>query len=119
VDVDASKYSPLQLSLLAAALSNGGIRPAPVLVHAVNTPLAGWVLLPTLEEIQRFTSEESALKVIDSLMITNLPIWQKVAVAAPSDSPAITWYLGGSLPEEVNPTLAEDIGQSVLLSAGK
>jgi hypothetical protein len=70
--------------------------------------------------------------VIDSLIITNLPIWQKVAVAAPSDSPAVTWYLGGSLPgntgsqmavavllEEVNPTLAEEIGQSVLLSAGK
>ncbi|OGO25164.1 MAG: hypothetical protein A2W33_09600 [Chloroflexi bacterium RBG_16_52_11] len=132
VAVDASKSSPLQLSLLAAALSNGGIRPAPVLVQAVNTPLAGWVLLPALEEIQMFTSEENAIKVIDSLKLTDLPIWQKVAVAAPIDSPPVTWYLGGSLLgstgsqlaiavllEEANPTLAEEIGQSVLLSAGK
>jgi len=121
--------SPLQLSLLAAALSNGGLYPAPLLVQAVNTPLAGWVLLPPLEESQRLLTEDEARKAIESLTHAHLPIWQKVAVAHMDNGQTVTWFIGGILPgdtlnplavavllEEEDPTIAEEIGQSILIN---
>jgi cell division protein FtsW (lipid II flippase) len=119
--------SPLQLSLLAAALTNGGILPAPLLVQAVKTPLAGWVLLPSLEDNRRLFTEEEADKAIESLTSANLPLWHKVAVATLNSGQSVTWFIGGILPrgtmnpfavavllEEDSPTIAEEIGRSIL-----
>lgn len=53
--------TPLEMALVAAALSNEGITPAPRLTLAVNTPQNGWVILPAFGETQRlFSTAESA-----------------------------------------------------------
>jgi len=122
-----SAATPLQLSLLAAALSNGGAHPAPLLVQAVNTSLAGWVLLPPLEESRQLLTEDEARNAIEPLTHAHLPLWQKVAVARMENGQAVTWFMGGTLPgdtlnplavavllEEEDPTIAEEIGQSIL-----
>ncbi len=121
--------SPLQMVRAAAALSNGGQRVGLRLALAVDTPQAGWVLLPPLEDpaavfLQSTTNSTSQLLADDVL-----PIWQSLSVIAEGPS-AYTWYLGGTLPdwpgvslsvvvllEQANPALAEQIGQAVLQAA--
>ena len=41
-------YSPLQMALAAAAISAGGVRPAPQLVIATHNPQTGWMPVSAL-----------------------------------------------------------------------
>lgn len=120
-------FSPLQVALVAATISSGGVRPAPTLVTAVNTPMAGWVLLPALENERRVISLEQAQAIADSLALDTLGIWQTIVTPEATSGAAVTWYVGGSLPGwggepfalalllEVNdPQRAVEIGQAML-----
>ena len=121
------KVSPLHMALAAASLSGAGLRPPPILVLAVKTPQAGWVVLPPLGEAVQVLPQNAVLSIIDSLEIQKLPYWQSTAVAVNGSEPPVTWYLGGTLPtwqgvplavavliEEDDPALATVIGQAVL-----
>ncbi len=123
------KISPLQMALAAAALSNDGLRPAPHLVLAVNTPEQGWVVLPPSQEAVRVYPAGAAQDAIKTLINGEQPYWQAGGRSLPAKE-AYTWYVGGSLPnwqgvpvavavllEEDNPYLAEYIGQAVLQAA--
>ncbi len=131
-EVTASdEYSPMQVALLAAAISNGGVMPAPSLVQAVKAPSANWEALPPLQEPQQILSEEEAIEVSTSNKVEDLDLWQVSGWMdrQRSDQP-VTWYASGTLPswagrrlalavllEEDNPDLAASIGQSVLQTA--
>jgi len=121
--------SPLQMARAAATLSNGGQLVGLRLALAVNTPQAGWVLLPPLEEPAPVFSQAAARSTGQLLADDAIPVWQSLSVIAKGDA-AYTWYLGGTLPdwpgvslsvvvllEQANPTLAEHIGQAVLQAA--
>ncbi len=56
--------TPLEMALLAAALSNDGIAPAPRLAQAVNTPQSGWVVLPALGHAQTLISAAESRQLI-------------------------------------------------------
>ena len=56
--------TPLEMALLAAALTNDGVAPAPRLAQAVNTPQNGWVVLPALGEAQTLLSTEESRQLI-------------------------------------------------------
>jgi cell division protein FtsI/penicillin-binding protein 2 len=122
--------SPLQMALAASTLSAGGARPAPKLASAVNTPQAGWVVLPPLGNSHRVFSEQMTREVVNRLAIERLPAWQTLAVVPRGPQGSITWYIAGTLPswdgarltlvllmEEGDPDLAEVIGRSVLQAA--
>ena len=70
------RLSPLQVALAAAALSHDGIRPAPRLVMAVNTPAQGWVVLPSLSNAVQVLPVDTAISATQSRMVTNQPFWQ-------------------------------------------
>ena len=124
------RVSPLQMSLAAAALSNQGERPVPRLVSAVNTPQAGWVILPSEEEAEMLLSSEAANAAAEQLVIPGTPFWMSVArVPNGTDpgAPVFTWVTGGTTSawpgsplalafvlEEDNPALAFDIGLQLL-----
>jgi cell division protein FtsW (lipid II flippase) len=123
-------YSPLQLALLAAAISQQGMQPAPLLVIAVETPGAGWVFLPALSQAQQISSAVMAMQLMEQATLTELNIWQSVLPVAIPGAPGVTWYLGGSLPdwgatpvavalllETQDLVLAEMIGQEILRAA--
>ncbi len=133
------QVSPLQMVLAAAALSNQGERPAPTLAIAVNIPTAAWVMLDGgLQEKQAFQALDTT-NAVDAMSISELPIWQAVAIdnyksmsgGTSSDvNSGITWYIGGTssawqgvplaiavLLEENNPNLAQEIGQSLFQSS--
>jgi cell division protein FtsW (lipid II flippase) len=130
------KVSPLQMALAAATLSNDGVRPAPLLVMAVDTPQSGWVMLPKTAEPQPVFEAEVANQIADALADDELPIWQVVSAGDegagnPSEAnPGYAWLIGGTLPEwpgvplavavlmeENNPQRALEMGQSLLQSA--
>ena len=117
--------SPLQMALAAAALSRDGIRPAPRLTLAVQTPQAGWVIMPAGSPV-----ESSPLigitPTVNSLQVPGTPFWQVTGLAQTKDSP-VTWYLGGTrhdwqgIPlaialviEEDNPNAANQIGLDLM-----
>jgi cell division protein FtsW (lipid II flippase) len=130
------RVSPLQMALAASTLSNGGERPAPRLVVAVNTPQSGWVMLPETSQPQQALQEQAANITAESLNSGELPIWQLVSVVkeATGDSSVTnsgyTWYLGGTLPEwkgasvaiavlleENNPQMVQEIGRAMFQNA--
>jgi hypothetical protein len=129
---EALAISPLQAALAAATLSSGGLLPAPRLAMAVNTPLAGWTILPPLAgPLQVFPASAAqatavALAETSPLPANGLPIWQSAAVVENPQS-AYTWYLAGTLPswqgaplsiaillETSDPAQALAIGQAIL-----
>jgi hypothetical protein len=123
----SSSYSPLQMALAAATISSGGVRPAPHIVAAVDTPQAGWVPLDPLSEPVQALDPAIADQIAVRNAYPELPLWGKTTVIAPGTNDALTWYLGGTLPgesepsysiavvlEEQNPQLAEQIGMEVL-----
>ncbi len=88
------RVSPLQMALATAAMSNNGIRSAPRIALATNTPQQGWVILPALgKPVQALPApfaRETALELAD-----NTPYWSYTSSSSDSD---LTWYLAGTLP---------------------
>src|SRR5688572_4314468 len=131
IDAEAKDLlvSPLQVALAAAALSNHGTIPAPRIATAVNTPEAGWIVLPALgmsfPAIQASAADETA----ESLMVDGENYWAHTGSAEGDESP-VTWFVAGTPPnwqatpmvvvvllEEDNARLAEWIGREVLVDA--
>jgi cell division protein FtsW (lipid II flippase) len=93
---DSLLVSPMQMALAAAVLSNQGIRPAPLLVMAVDTPQSGWVMLPSLTAPVEVFSSQTARGIAEQLSDSTLPIWQTTACVHYSASDGVCWYLGGT-----------------------
>jgi len=123
----ALDLSPLQAALYAAALTNGGERPSPLLVTAVNTPAAGWVLLTSSQATVSVYPPSEATAIVSDLKIADLPIWGTGSTAMNSSEKMVTWYVGGTAPdwngtplsiavllEEEDAGLAEMIGLGLL-----
>lgn len=121
--------SPLQVALAAAALSNGGVAPAPRLAISVNTPTVGWVVLPTpgttFQAIQASQAEEA----VQAFLPSGANYWSHVGHAN-GDESQVTWFLAGTSPtwqatplvvvviiEEDNERIAQYIGQQLLTAA--
>jgi len=124
------EYSPVQVALLAAAISNSGLKPAPSLVQSVKEPGGAWTTLPPLQTPQQIFSQQEAETVSAALKSAGLDLWQVSSVARDRPERPVTWYTAGSSPgwggrplaiavllEEDNPQLATAIGQSVLQTA--
>ncbi len=126
VDEQIPTISPLQAAVGAATLSGSGVRPVPALVNAVNTPTAGWVLLPAEGDAVQAVSPEIALNRLSELMVPGENIWE-TSVSSKDNGQGISWFLGGTTPgsgspplalalvlEEANPELARELGQQIL-----
>ncbi len=124
------ELSPLQAALSAAAISAQGIRPAPMIVSAVNTPASGWVLLPVEDQPLQVIEPEEAGARASSLSSDNANIWEYVAVESQEGSQPVTWYVGGTTPgwggtplalvlvlEDRDPQAAIRTGRGILESA--
>ncbi len=114
--------SPLDLALVAAALSANGARPAPRLAQAYRSPAEGWILLPPLGA----PAELDGLADPHTYAASGAQTW---GFALTLGDEGLTWYIGGTLPgvepayalalalETADPELAERIGGAVLQAA--
>ena len=122
---DAILVSPLQMALAAASISAEGVRPSPAFAAAVNTPLEGWVILPSGDKTVVF-QPSAVRKAAEIYAMSDMPAWESIA-AAQRDEDTITWYLAGTTPgwqgvplalavilEEDDPQAAIEIGSTVL-----
>ena len=135
---DFLRISPLQMALAASGLSNAGIRPAPRLVMAVNTPQSGWVMLPATSEPGEMLPGSDANATANSLADDQLPIWQVVSTGDEGvgnsweAKPGYSWFIGGTLPEwpgvplaiavlleEEDPQRVLEMGRALLQAAMK
>ena len=121
--------SPLQVTLAAAALSNGGTIPAPRIATAVETPNQGWVVLSAPGTAVNALPATAANAAAGSLVLDGQNHWGASGQAASEESD-VTWFIAGTLPnwqaaplvvtvvlEEDNPGLARQIGQELLIDA--
>ena len=95
----AGEYSPLQVALLAAALSNVGVQPAPSLVQAVKNPQGGWTNLPPLGETERLYTAQEAEALSAALHSPGAGLWGASGVDRQRPERPVTWYAGGTLPD--------------------
>ncbi len=125
----ALRLSPLQMVLAAATLSNYGVRPAPRLAMAVNTPTQGWVILPALNDPVTAFPAENAASTAKALTVKSHPFWEWDTTVIQETS-TFSWSIGGTLPdyqgvplaivvllEENNENLAGLIDQTLLETA--
>lgn len=123
------RVSPLQVAIASAALSNGGILPAPRIALAVDTPQQGWVVLPALEASKVGFDAVNAEAAAQKLAVAQEVYWEYLRIVEQSPGQYVTWYLAGSVPQwtgtpiaiavllEANDPRAAAIGQHVLLAA--
>jgi len=126
------RLSPLQVALIAGAISNSGERPPPQLVMAVKTPQAGWVPIPALEEPRRVMDPMAARGIFQGLARGGTGTWELTMVMQDETGQPVTWFVGGKLPvgaqpgapmaialllETDNSRIATEIGRAMLAEA--
>ena len=129
VEPDKLHVSPLQIILAFSPLSNKGIRPAPRIALAVNSPIQGWIILPAGNELLDIMEEEKATQLAESLQAPGQLFWQTEAGSSEMGR-SFTWFVAGTLPnwqgtplilivllEEDNTALANSIGEVILVKA--
>jgi cell division protein FtsW (lipid II flippase) len=130
LDTPTLVLSPLEMAVLVASLSNRGISQPPVLVSAVNTPMAGWVILPSVGKPVQLLTETRASQQAAALAVSGAAFWHATALAPNGSGHGYTWFVAGTLPtwngvplslalilEEPDQTLAAQIGERVLKAA--
>lgn len=119
--------SPLQMALVAATITNNGIRPAPALVNAYKTPEGEWLIYGQNRPSQEVFDKSEAEAIQANFASTQNPIWYQMGHALINDSAPLTWYIGGTTAEwsatplviaiaieENAPALAMNIGRTLL-----
>ncbi len=127
--IPVAENSPVEMAILASALSNGGIAPAPRLALAVNTPQSGWVILPALGEATELFPPAESEFLVENFSTKERAYWQFLNA---SEEENITWLLAGTplnwqgtplalvvLLEENNAELAEEIAEMLLGNSTK
>ena len=132
IPVQERQITPLQMALAAAALSNGGLRPALHLALAVDTPRAGWVLLPPDGDPQQVLTQQVADRAARDLAAASESFWQSAdcTEGVVQEARELCWFTAGTTPdwqgtplalsillERNDPGLAERIGQAMLMAA--
>jgi hypothetical protein len=106
------------MALASAALTNGGLQPAPKIALALETPAAGWLPLSNISQdnwlpeaaglpIQALSTQEAAaavqyLAAADSSSESET-IWENVSCTGylddiPGENQEACWYVAGTLP---------------------
>ena len=129
-DTDSLHLSPMNIAQIAGLITNHGRSHPLVLVTAINSIQAGWVILPEQAEIEQVLPESVADQFSTDLAVNEKPIWQTMARVPNGSDQSYTWFVGGTLPtwngtplvvalllEEGDQVLANRIGQTVLFAA--
>jgi cell division protein FtsW (lipid II flippase) len=128
-ELDNIHINPLQMILAYASISNKGIRPAPRIVIAVNSPTQGWIILPANAEPVGILDEAKVQQLAKSLRVSDQPFWQYETVSTEKEQ-SFAWFVAGTLPnwqgtpltlivllEENSAPLANSIGRALLIKA--
>jgi hypothetical protein len=127
-----AQVSPLEIANIASALTNGGTLHPTTLALAVDTPLAGWILIPTPDDANAANLDAQAIEAfLSKARIGDANAWAIVSTVPNGPDTTVTWFVGGFtqgdnsqaerhplalafLLEQDNPELAWDLGKKIL-----
>ena len=100
------KVSPLQMALVAATITNDGVRPAPRLVNAYQTPAGNWQAMGEEKPDTVVMSASIARRLRSELVSSTHFLWYQIGHALINNDQPLTWYIGGTLSEWTGTPLA-------------
>ena len=131
------QVSPEEIARIAAAFSNGGTLLPATMALAVDTPLAGWILIPHDDQTEsNILNEQAISSILGSYKIDGTNFWGTVSAVPNGRDQTVTWFVGGTLPEtqaqtgrqplaiallleQDNPALARELGLKMLERASQ
>lgn len=126
---DTLTITPLQGALAAAAVSNEGVIPSPILVLSTRLPGKEWTSSSPLNS-QVALDKDSTLRAADLLSVHGTFYWETLAVVPSGQNQTVVWYLAGTLKpwkgsplalalvlETNDPLLSRSIGRSLMENA--
>ncbi len=126
-----SGFSPLQVVLAASVISNEGLRPGPKLITGIESAGGEWAVREALDPPQRILPAAEVDQLALHLATALGDRWEISRVVKGEADTAVTWYIGGTLPEfegrsfalvvvleNDNLQLAQEIGLLILRAAG-
>lgn len=121
------QVSPVQMVMVAATITNNGMRPAPALVNSYYSREGTWQAFGPSQAAQVVLSENLSEEIQDNLRSDTQTIWYQIGHALINQEEPLTWYIGGTTPEwsaaplaiaiaieEEAPELALQIGNTLL-----
>lgn len=91
--------SPVQMAMVAATITNNGVRPIPALVNSYLTPEGTWQALGPGKSVSTVLIPSLSAEVQAPLLSDTRPIWYQVGHAMINEEEPLTWYIGGTTPE--------------------
>jgi hypothetical protein len=120
--------SPLQMTIMAASLANGGKVVTPQIAVAYKSPMGDWVLLDKGAS-PRTVANFNAADAVAKLTQGDFPGWEISSWAADQEA-SISWYIAGTPPnwhgtplalvvalEDGSPVLAQKMGRQIFMDA--
>ncbi len=127
-----TQVSPLEIANVASALTNGGTLHPITMALAVDTPLAGWILIPSSDQAAAADLDSQAVaSFLSTAQIGSPGAWGIVSAVPNGPDTTVTWFVGGLNPgdslqaeghplalalllEQDNPELARKLGEKML-----
>ncbi len=119
--------SPIQMAMVAATITNNGVRPAPALVNSYLTPEGNWQALGPGKIVAEVFTSNISTEIQSGLLSSTQTIWYQIGHALINQNEPLTWYIGGTTAgwsatplaiavaiEENAPNLALTIGNALL-----
>ena len=101
-----TNVTPLQMALMGAAVTNGGMQPTPKLVNSYQSENGAWVAFGGNTSVVEVFNNELALRIRSQFLAESQPIWYLNGHAALESGEILTWYVGGTTSQWVGVPLA-------------
>ena len=101
-----TQVTPLQMALMAAAITNGGMQPTPKIVNSYQSESGAWTAFGGNKSAVEALNSALALQIRKTLTAENQPIWFLNGHAPLLEGGTLTWYIGGTTPQWVGVPLA-------------
>ena len=121
------KVSPLQMALVAAAITNDGLQPAARLANSYQNLAGEWVAFQNYNPGTQALTVEASRIIREILTQEGSALWHQTGHAASDQGRMLTWYIGGTSGdwqgtplavaiaiEDNQPALAQQIGSQLL-----
>ena len=103
---ESVQFNPLQIGLAVSALSAEGVKPAPLLVGAIDSPQLGWLPQTAEGDSSSLISLQSALLTGRLLQNDRLPVWESAALGSTvDDDRSAALYVSGTTADWAGPSL--------------
>jgi cell division protein FtsW (lipid II flippase) len=126
-DSNTFTVTPLQMTLAASVITNGGSLPGARIVNAYQSPDQSWVTIPKIGSTNQVLSSETTALTSQIIKIPDLPYWQTIGTQYSVEGDPATWFIAGTtsdwpgqpitivvLLESNSPDLAQEIGRSLI-----